>query len=170
MQGCVLLYFSPRSECRKMFHQRPTWFRDLVGSQRPTWFRVLVGTLSWCRDHQGYAPSQWKMTLQCNVIPHWLGAFTKWSLMMHQTWNSKHSSTVLTNALLDTWTNTENCWVFMMPTLWSLMAPQIIITPTSSECMLPMRTKLTSGQLVVFSESGSYKFLSEYIAVLLWQV
>ena len=27
-----------------------------------------------------YAPSQWEMTLHCNVISHWLGAYTKWSL------------------------------------------------------------------------------------------
>ena len=27
-----------------------------------------------------YAPSQWETTLQCNVISHWLGAFTKWSM------------------------------------------------------------------------------------------
>ena len=26
------------------------------------------------------APSQWETTLQCNVVSHWLGAFTKWSL------------------------------------------------------------------------------------------
>ena len=25
--------------------------------------------------------SQWEMALQCNVISHWLGAFTKWSLV-----------------------------------------------------------------------------------------
>ena len=25
-------------------------------------------------------PSQWEATLQCNVVSHWLGAFTKWSL------------------------------------------------------------------------------------------
>ena len=30
------------------------------------------------RDHFVYEPSQWEMTLQCNVISHWLGAFTKW--------------------------------------------------------------------------------------------
>ena len=27
-----------------------------------------------------YAPSQWETTLQYNVVSHWLGAFTKWSL------------------------------------------------------------------------------------------
>ena len=34
------------------------------------------------RDHFVYAPSQWDMTLQCNVISHWVDAFTKWSLLM----------------------------------------------------------------------------------------
>ena len=34
----------------------------------------------WYRDHFMYAPSQWE-TLQCNVS-HWLGACTKWSLLI----------------------------------------------------------------------------------------
>ena len=29
-----------------------------------------------------YGPSQWQTTLHCNVNSHWLGAHTKWSLMM----------------------------------------------------------------------------------------
>ena len=29
------------------------------------------------RDHFAYAPSQWKMTLHCNIDSHWLGAYTK---------------------------------------------------------------------------------------------
>ena len=32
-----------------------------------------------CRDQLVYAPSQWEMTLQCNVVSHWLGILTKWS-------------------------------------------------------------------------------------------
>ena len=32
------------------------------------------------RDHFVYTPSQWETTLQCNVVSHWLGAFTEWSL------------------------------------------------------------------------------------------
>ena len=28
-----------------------------------------------------YAPSQWETMLQCNIVSHWLGAFTKWSLL-----------------------------------------------------------------------------------------
>ena len=29
------------------------------------------------RDHFVYAPSQWETMLQCNVVSHWLGTFTK---------------------------------------------------------------------------------------------
>ena len=32
------------------------------------------------RDHFVNVPSQWETTLQCNVVSHWLGAFTKCSL------------------------------------------------------------------------------------------
>ena len=30
-------------------------------------------------DQFVYVPSQWETVLQCNVVPHWLGAYTKWS-------------------------------------------------------------------------------------------
>ena len=33
------------------------------------------------RDHFVYVPSQWE-TLLCNVVSHWLGAYTKWSLVI----------------------------------------------------------------------------------------
>ena len=32
------------------------------------------------RDHFVYVPSQWETTLHFNVVFHWLGAYTKWSL------------------------------------------------------------------------------------------
>ena len=32
------------------------------------------------RDHFAYAPNQWETTLHCNVVSHWLGAYTTWSL------------------------------------------------------------------------------------------
>ena len=31
-----------------------------------------------CRDHSGYAPSQWGTALHCNAVSHWLGAYTEW--------------------------------------------------------------------------------------------
>ena len=33
------------------------------------------------RDLFVHAPSQWETTLHCNVVSHWLGAYTKWSLL-----------------------------------------------------------------------------------------
>ena len=33
--------------------------------------------------HFDYAPSQWETTLLCNVVSHWLGAYTDWSLLRH---------------------------------------------------------------------------------------
>ena len=32
------------------------------------------------RDHSVHAPIQWEATLHCNVVSHWLGACTDWSL------------------------------------------------------------------------------------------
>ena len=34
-------------------------------------------------DHFVYVLSQWEATLRFNVVAHWLGAYTKWSLWMH---------------------------------------------------------------------------------------
>ena len=43
------------------------------------WHNNDTGRIS--RDHFVYVPSQWETTLQCNVVSHWLGAYTKWSLI-----------------------------------------------------------------------------------------
>ena len=45
-----------------------------------------------CRDHFVYVPSQWETTLHCNVVSHWLGTYTKWSLYMVA---SRHDNTFL---------------------------------------------------------------------------
>ena len=49
------------------------------------------------RDHFVYAPSQWETTLHCNVVSHWLGAFTKWTLI------KPFSEPMLTYCQLDIW-------------------------------------------------------------------
>ena len=41
---------------------------------------ILLRKVCHCRDQIVYVPSQWEMTLHCNVISHWLGTYTKWSL------------------------------------------------------------------------------------------
>ena len=40
----------------------------------------------WHRDNFVYVPSLWEATLQCNVISHWLGTNTKWSLWHYEIW------------------------------------------------------------------------------------
>ena len=47
----------------------------------------LVDPWSLYRDHFVYAPNHWEMTLQCNVISQWLGAYTKWFLPV-SSWSS----------------------------------------------------------------------------------
>ena len=41
---------------------------------------------NWSRDHFVYAPSQCETILHCNVVSHWLGAYTKWSLLKSYAW------------------------------------------------------------------------------------
>ena len=35
-----------------------------------------------CRDHFVNAPRQWEFMLQCNIVSHLWGEYTKWSLNM----------------------------------------------------------------------------------------
>ena len=59
---------------RKMFR-----FDDVI-MIAATWCPNLSMIVVKCRGPFVYAPSQWKTTLQCNVVSHWLDAYTKWSL------------------------------------------------------------------------------------------
>ena len=53
------------------------WFTDGF-----VWYSCLFpnGFTGKGRDHFVYAPCQWETTLHCNVVSHWQGAYTKWSL------------------------------------------------------------------------------------------
>ena len=48
-------------------------------------FKTTNRKHSYPRVHFVYAPSQWETTLHCNVVSHWLGAYTKWSLLSWKT-------------------------------------------------------------------------------------
>ena len=52
-----------------------TWFRSNLVNENS--LRKLLWQGSFCVCAFVYAPSQWQTTLQCNVVSHWLGAFTK---------------------------------------------------------------------------------------------
>ena len=63
-----------------------------VVSNRSIELSLYCSTFSWTtltgiywaytviRDHFVYVLSQWETTLQCDIVSHWLGAPTKWSL------------------------------------------------------------------------------------------
>ena len=50
--------------------------KDVLVNQHQISFMYIL------RESFVYAPSQWEMTLQCNVVSHWLGAYTEWSLII----------------------------------------------------------------------------------------
>ena len=72
-----------------------------------------------CSDHFLCAASQWEMTLQCKVISHRLGTFTKWSLRMQ--------------SLLHIWT-VNSLW-------WRHMATEVWVNIGSGNGLLPDGTK-----------------------------
>ena len=45
-------------------------------------FNAIHCSFLWFRDHFEYAPRQWETTLHCNVVDDWLGAYTKWTLVV----------------------------------------------------------------------------------------
>ena len=67
-------------------HGRLWFYGTALGwHMRPSgnvWQLLHLMTPVWCRDHSVYASSQWEMTLHCNVISHWLGAYTEWPCLV----------------------------------------------------------------------------------------
>ena len=55
------------------------------------------------RDPFVYAPSQWETTLQCNVVAHWLGAYTIGSLNMNYNENASVNSLEETESFVFIW-------------------------------------------------------------------
>ena len=50
---------------------------------------------TFCRYHFVYAPCQWETTLQYNIVSHWQGTYTKWSLILFCVLQLSHSHTVI---------------------------------------------------------------------------
>ena len=51
-----------------------------------------------------HVPNQWETTLHCNIISHWLGAYTKWSLLNYKMTShhfTQRPKSPLTNKLED---------------------------------------------------------------------
>ena len=57
-----------------------------------------------------YAPSQWEMTLQCNIVLHWLGIYTKWSLQYTMKQGSYFMEYTLTGHQCQSFQSASSYW------------------------------------------------------------
>ena len=72
----VLLVFELSSEWSIFYGAKRHEFLILSPDLENGWMSWII--LAWsCRDHFVYPPNPQEMTLQCNIVSHWLGAFTK---------------------------------------------------------------------------------------------
>ena len=56
------------------------WSRKAWLVRRNMMWTSIIQCSVTIREYFVYAPSQWEMRLHCNIVYHWLCAFTKWSL------------------------------------------------------------------------------------------
>ena len=133
-------------------HQAPShylshcWLRSMWpnGVTRPQWvnlicviFYLIIDVssicseiiLMWIQQDTTDEPSQWEMMLQCNVASHWLGTFTKRSLLMI----SQHWFRWILERQAITWTNVHQI-------LWCNMT-----SPAANQLNIPQVTKAKSG-------------------------
>ena len=71
--------------CLNPGHPEPNLFQGSIPSRRPILRSSQPGVaLLSVRPHLQisfvYAPSQWEMLLQCNIVSYWLSRCTEWSL------------------------------------------------------------------------------------------
>ena len=84
----------------------------------------LISAAGYCqfdvisRDHIVYAPGQWETTLQCNIVSHWLSAFTKWPPASHC-----HDVTLHWALSLCTWYFMIPWWCYDIETHSLLLGP-----------------------------------------------
>ena len=94
----------------------------------------MIVSLLWAatsiRDHFVNAPSQWEMTLHCNSVSQWTGAFTKWS-----------QSIVLPNDdMASYWVCIQMQSRFVYKTLTTTEKCNWLIVLTASKCKAPITT------------------------------
>ena len=109
----------------------------IIGDKIASNISLYIQALLWYhRDHFVNAPSQWEMTLHCNVISHWLGAYTKWS-RYHFEWSRWHENMFpctgsRVNANCDqiaswggAWFRTQDLWIWQNA-LWHKYMVELI--------------------------------------------
>ena len=87
-----------------------------------------------------FVPSQWETTLFCNDVSYWLGASLKSALMKPATSQGMF--------LVISWNTTPKAADVMMPTLSSMVAPDVVVMTTS---IGGVTRNLPSRKISVFS-------------------
>ena len=106
-----------------------TWPWQLV--KHPFFYQVQ-------RSLNVYAPSQWETTLRCcNIVSHWLGAHTKWSLHVGSKSNSIDTGSSSLN--MDTAEKWQWC-SYMHVDWWVKMAKQPQVWHHQCQCPQNMRS------------------------------
>ena len=80
-------YVKPRTSiCTEIWENFELIIQELIylhNMSTNSWFAsIWKDSTAWSeyRDQSRYAPSQWKTSLQCNYVSHWLGTNLNWSL------------------------------------------------------------------------------------------
>ena len=74
----MVLYGAINQTCFR--NKLPCFHREFSCSKSCQVHREYATFHTYTQDHFVYVPSQWETTLHCNIVSHWLGAYTKWSL------------------------------------------------------------------------------------------
>ena len=67
------------------------------------WCSVCFWYVTMVKVFQGFAPSQWEVALQCDVISHWLNTYIEWFLriMVLGKWSNLNWASIYTDTTLD---------------------------------------------------------------------
>ena len=80
MIHCIWLCPTDGKQLNALIVPRLNYFTVLLHGP-DVWHLHVVKNMQWTandpRDHFVYKPSQWETTLQCNVVSHWLSAYTE---------------------------------------------------------------------------------------------
>ena len=104
------------------------------------------------RDHFVYAPSQWETMLHCNVVSHWLGAYTKCSLCHLSKKPSKWtppSSAIKTTHMLPFGTSNSHSFL-TFPIVWNLLKLKAFMLKTGDIIPCSSHSWLCFAICVVF--------------------
>ena len=86
-----------------------------VAAELAAFYNIIIILFYHCRNarivelsmsHFVYSPMQWKMMLQCNIVSHWLGTYTKWALN-ERTISPCHICTIENLRILKLWRTYE---------------------------------------------------------------